>query len=64
MGELRKLLPRGGSLHITIPRAWLREMGLTKGDLVMIERTTQGTITVTPLRRLPGYETTNPSHTA
>lgn len=34
MGEIRKILPRSGSLQVTIPRRWCREMKLTKGSFV------------------------------
>ncbi len=34
MPEIRKILPRSGSLQVTIPRRWCREMEITKGSFV------------------------------
>ena len=34
MGEIRKVLPRSGSLQVTIPRRWCRALGLVRGGFV------------------------------
>lgn len=49
--EIRKVLPRSGSLQVTIPRRWCREMGLVRGSFVVaiFDRETT-TVTLKALR--------------
>jgi|ADKI01.1.fsa_nt_gi Phosphate uptake regulator len=38
----------GGTLFISLPRSWVRNRGLKKGDLVEIEETANGSIIISP----------------
>jgi bifunctional DNA-binding transcriptional regulator/antitoxin component of YhaV-PrlF toxin-antitoxin module len=64
MGEIRKVLPRSGSLQVTIPRRWCRAMGLAKGSFVeLLFSESKRSVTITALQEVH-LEGTTSRHTA
>lgn len=44
MGKLRKIGPKGNSPSVTLPRKFLRALGLSNGDRVDLELTEEGIV--------------------
>ena len=59
MGEVRKITPRSGSLQVTIPRRWCRDMKISKGSLVELTfRWETKTVEITALKEMRHEGTT------